>query len=83
MPYIKQEDRTAMNAVVHEMKIQGVKPDGKLNYVLYKFCKDTVEPSYNNYKNFIGELRQCASEIERRILGQYEDLKIKENGDVE
>lgn len=83
MPYIKKEDRTAMNAIVEEMKFQDCKPDGKLNYVLYKFCKDTVEPSYNNYKNFCAELRQCATEIERRILGPYEDTKIEENGDVE
>jgi len=82
MPYIKKEDRPTMNMVVRNMIHTGVKPDGKLNYVLYKFCQDTVEPSYNNYKNFIGELRQCANEIERRILAHYEDLKIKENGDV-
>ena len=36
----------------------------------------------DNYKNFIGELRQCANEIERRMLAPYEDEKIKENGDV-
>jgi len=83
MPYIKQEDRPKMNMVVDVMRFQGVKADGKLNYVLYKLCKDDVEPSYNNYKNFIGELRQCATEIERRLLAEYEDLKIKENGDVE
>jgi len=82
MPYIKQEDRHSMDVVVELMKIQKVTPDGKLNYILYKFCKDTVEPSYNNYKNFIAELKQCATEIERRILGPYEDLKINENGDV-
>jgi len=83
MPYIKQKDRPKMNMVVDVMRFQGVKADGKLNYVLYKLCKDDVEPSYNNYKNFIGELRQCATEIERRLLAEYEDLKIKENGDVE
>jgi len=83
MPYIKPEDRPDMDVVVVNMIAQGVEPNGKLNYVLYKLCKDSVEPSYNNYKNFIGELRQCATEIERRMLANYEDLKIEENGDVE
>jgi len=83
MPYIKQFDRPRMDEVVDEMITQGVRPDGKLNYVLFKFCKDTVEPSYNNYKNFCAELRQCATEIERRLLAKYEDLKCSENGEVE
>ena len=82
MPYIKQEDRFLMNRVVDEMEVVGVKANGDLNYILYKFCKDNVKPSYNNYKNFCGELRQCATEIERRLLGPYEDTKIEENGDV-
>ena len=83
MPYIKPEQRPEMDEVVAYMKIHDVEPNGKLNYVLYKFCKDTVSPSYNEYKNFLGELRQCANEIERRLLNNYENSKIAENGDVE
>jgi len=60
----------------------GIKANGDLNYILFKYCKYHIEPSYNNYKNYCGELRQCATEIERRLLGSYEDFKIKENGDV-
>jgi len=83
MPYIQSEDRPMMDLVVKNMKEKGVKPDGKLNYVLFKFCKDTVDPSYNNYKNFIGELTECCEEIRRRMLSSYENTKIKLNGDVE
>lgn len=82
MPYIKQSDRLEMDKVVDVMKDNGVAPDGKLNYVLFKLCKETVNPSYNNYKNFIAELNECAAEIRRRMLSPYEDEKIKENGDV-
>jgi len=82
MPYIKADRRRFMDEVVDEMAGQGVKADGDLNYILYKYCKDYIKPSYNNYKNFCGELRQCATEIERRLLANYEDLKIEENGDV-
>ena len=82
MPYIKQENRTAMDEVVDVMTEVGVKADGDLNYILFKYCKYQIPLSYNNIKNFCGELRQCATEIERRILANYEDMKIKENGDV-
>ena len=72
-----------MDEAVSKMIDCSVEPNGKLNYVLYAFCLRTVEPSYNNYKNFCGELRQCATEIERRILAPYEDKAIERNGDVE
>lgn len=84
MPYIKQEERGDLDNLINEMgDVYCVQPNGQLNYVLYAFCKRYIGPSYNNYKNFCGELRQCATEIERRLLGPYEDEKIKENGDVQ
>jgi len=82
MPYIKQKYRFNMDQVVDSMEVAGVQANGDLNYILYAFCKRYVKPSYNNYKNFCGELRQCATEIERRIIAPYEEEKIKENGDV-
>ena len=82
MPYILKNRRSSLDYIVETMDMGGVKVDGDLNYILFKFCKYFVEPSYNNYKNFCGELRQCATEIERRLLGPYEDKKIEENGDV-
>ena len=83
MPYINQKRRDEIDGIVDLMREKDIKADGDLNYILYAFCKRFVKPSYNNYKNFCGELRQCVTEIERRLLGPYEDLKIKENGDVE
>lgn len=82
MPYIKEEDRYLMDKVVDQMRLCDVEPNGKLNYVLYAFCKRNIDPSYNNFKNYCAELRQCATEIERRLLGPYEDEKIRSNGDV-
>jgi hypothetical protein len=82
MPYIKPEHRKDMDEIVDLMAKKPVHVDGDLNYILFKFCKYHVKPSYNNYKNFCGELHQCATEIERRILADYEQEKIKENGDV-
>jgi len=82
VPYIKNIRRKDMEEIVDLMVSKGVLADGDLNYVLYKFCKENVKPGYNNYKNFCGELRQSATEIERRILASYENQKILENGDV-
>jgi hypothetical protein len=82
MPYIKTNDRVRCDTVVNSMVDAEIKANGDLNYVLYKYCKHFYPHSYNNLKNFCGELRQCATEIERRILAQYEDEKIIENGDV-
>ncbi len=82
MPYIKQEERARCNSVVNQMTESGVKANGDLNYILFKYCKEHVEPSYNNYKNYIGELQETVAEIRRRLLAPYEDIKIQENGDV-
>jgi hypothetical protein len=82
MPYVRQERRQELNFVVDSMKRADICADGDLNYVLFKFCKDTVKPGYNNYKNYIGELEETIAEIRRRFLAPYEDKKIEENGDV-
>ena len=82
MPYIKQRDRYFMDSIVGRMADKEVKANGDLNYILFKYCKYYIKPSYNNYKNYIGELRQCATEIERKLLGPYEDSKELENGSI-
>ena len=82
MPYIKKEQRPSKDKIVALMVEESIQANGDLNYVLYAYCKKHIKPSYNNYKNYCGELRQCATEIERRLLAPYEDEKITENGDV-
>jgi len=82
MPYVKPSARPFLDIIVSEMERYNIKANGDLNYILYAYCKRNVVPGYGNYKNFCGELRQCATEIERRLLSSYEDEKIKENGDV-
>jgi len=74
--------RKEMDQIIQLMQELKVSADGDLNYLLYKFCRTNVGPSYNNYKNFVGELDCCMREIYRRLIAQYEDEKIIENGDV-
>jgi len=82
MPYILKSDRARCDEVVKQMIASNIKVDGDLNYILFKFCKYFYSHSYNNLKNYCGELRQCATEIERKILAPYEEMKEKENGSV-
>jgi len=82
MPYIKQSERERCDFVIQQMLESDIKANGDLNYILFKYCKENIQPSYNNYKNYIGELQETIAEIRRRLLAPYEDMKIEENGDV-
>jgi hypothetical protein len=83
MPYIEdQVIRDSLDKLIDDN--DGIlTANGNLNYFLFALCKRTVKPSYNNYKNFLGELAECSAEIRRRLLAPYEDKKINENGDVD
>lgn len=74
-----------------------VKPSGDINYILFKYCKYHVKPSYNNYKDFMGEIynainsvsiefrnefREAAEWIRIKILTPYEEKTIEKNGDI-
>ena len=83
MPYITKEARERINKVVNRAVLQGMTANGELNYFLFKLCKTIVIPSYNNYKNYIGEIEECIAEIRRRLLAPYEDEKCRTNGDIE
>lgn len=52
-----------------------VKPNGDINYILFKYCKYFVKPSYNNYKAFMGEIYNATEDTRRNyIIGNsYKD----------
>lgn len=82
MPYIKNKlMRNILNQLVSKHK-WCLKPNGQLNYFLFKLAKDTCT-NYAEYKSFLGELNEVTAEIRRRQLAPYENAKIIENGDVE
>ena len=79
MPYIKTEDRERLRV--------GVVPytPGELNYLFTTICHRylaTIGEKYQTYNDIIGALENCKLEIYRRKVSDYEDTKIKENGDV-
>lgn len=85
MPYIKQENRVVLDNLVDVFLSFG-KIHGRLNYFIAKLVKEAIKingESYGAYKEIIGELECAKLEIYRHMVAEYEDKKMKENGDVE
>jgi hypothetical protein len=58
---------------------------GELNYQFTGIILDYLEEkglSYQSINDIIGALEQAKDEFQRRIVADYEDTKIQENGDV-
>ncbi len=94
MPYIKQEDRDRImdkiegfGAIgdVTSIIIDEINKPGELNYAITEMMKNYLERkgvSYTNMNEVIGVLECAKMELYRRMAAPYEDVKIKENGDV-
>jgi hypothetical protein len=77
MPYIRREKRDIIPF--------GAKTAGELNYVLTRIVDSYWHEEGRNYQAFndiIGALEGAKLELYRRKVAPYEDIKIKENGDV-
>lgn len=92
MPYIKQESREYYEEELSELiKSLNHQPLGDLNYIITRLILGYLgldcinrwkQPSYAEYAGVIGTLIMIKDELERRKVDDYEDKKIKENGDV-
>lgn len=94
MPYIKNEDKTLIDARIQEaskgyFEIQDIgcqlKNSGELNYVITCIIKHYFYANggrYQQINDVIGALEGAKAEFGRRIVIPYEDRKRKENGDV-
>lgn len=81
MPYIKQERRE------HLRDGYGIPQNaGELNYLFTKIIQDYLKSKsnwgYQDLNDVIGALEGCKLEFYRRHVVPYEEVKIKENGDV-
>ena len=85
MPYILEENRT-MGEIIGELT-NHIKVKGDLNYVVCELvgqlCLRDGGLSYTSTSNWIDGVHGAERELTRRLLGPYEDLKAKQNGDVE
>lgn len=84
MPYIKIDDRMRFDEILVFLQNSGPQNAGELNYLITKIVHLYMEgrECYQNYNDVIGALEGCKLELYRRRIGPYEDIKIKQNGDV-
>ena len=92
MPYIKSEDRIHLENLA-KLENSGIsdigrncRTAGELNYTITKIIHAyfyTRGGRYQQINDIVGALESCKAEFQRRIVNPYEDLKIKESGDVE
>ncbi len=84
MPYIKQTERAKFKECLPEV---GKLCDtcGELNYVFTCIAHEYIKRhglKYQNINDIIGALEGAKIEFYRKVGQDYEDIKIKENGDV-
>jgi len=89
MPYIEPNRRMKWDeavqsiiALINSNEIEDDKLEGELNYFITKLLKKVYKPKYFEYNRAIGLLECIKQEFYRRDVAEYEDLKIKEHGDV-
>jgi len=87
LPYIKAEKRVKYEKALHELVgiLKSLPPeevDGELNYVVTKILKEVYPLKYYHLNKAIGVLECIKLEFYRRVAAPYEDVKIKESGDV-
>ena len=88
MPYIEDLKLRALydsylrNIVSVFNKVPKYKQYGHLNYIITRLLLNTEPVNYKDFNAIIGVLESVKLEFYRRKVSLYEDIKIKENGDV-
>ena len=84
MPYISKSNRSNMNQkLVYAGR--SVETTGDLNYLVTRIIDEYIHgkgKSYSSINDVIGVLECAKLELYRRIAAPYEDIKLKDNGDV-
>jgi len=81
MPYITQEQRANLQKYVRPYLADA----GELNYFITQLLLDYIcnnKMSYQKCNDIIGVLECCKQEFYRRKIIEYENTKMKDNGDV-
>ena len=89
MPYIPQADRPNLEHIAttaSKVLLPGTQDfAGRLNFLISTIllrCLDDAGMNYRNMNEIVGVLGCVEMEIYRRVIAEYEDEKIKVNGDV-
>ncbi len=86
MPYILETDREVIEQDLIDVGLDWT-PDnaGELNFVVSTFIANYIRANGlkdANVNEMIGALECAKMELNRVIIGPYEDIKIRENGPV-
>lgn len=90
MPYLSREHREYIDEIA-DFEDLGMRLSsaGELNYSITKLVKGFLSPllpsqtpHYEDYNTVIGALECVKQELYRHVVGPYEDIKIRDNGDV-
>lgn len=89
MPYLTQEFRGFRKKTVDELKRLSKEESrlsgGEFNFIVSTLINEQLKQfgcTYKQVNDIIGALECCKLELYRRVLAPYEDIKIKQNGDV-
>jgi len=84
MPYVSKKKRSDINQKLIYAG-RSIETPGELNYLVTRVIDQYIHgkgKSYSSINDVIGVLECAKLELYRRIAAPYEDIKIKENGDV-
>ena len=89
MPYILQQQRVNIHNDLLDDELGGINwtPEnaGELNFLVSTFIANYIKTKGLKYavvNEMIGALECAKMELNRVIIGPYEDIKIQENGPV-
>ena len=84
MPYIHESSREAIDPHIAPLAEQLHSP-GDLNYAITRVLMQWLLDKgidYGNINSVAGVLQKVQAEFDERVTRPYEDLKLKQNGDV-
>jgi hypothetical protein len=85
MPYILEEDRDKLASGIEALASK-IRSKGELNYAICELVGKLILKtgiSYTKISEWIDAVHGAERELTRRILDPYEDIKTKENKDVQ
>ena len=85
MPYIKKEDRNKLMWIDSAIEDNPPETAGEMQYVVALLIHHYIRHNGLNYQqcnDVMGALTGAQLEFYRRFVADYEDTKIRDNGDV-
>lgn len=94
MPYIKQDQRERFDSDIVLICADLLRDNdnnricGEFNYIISRLAVLMTDKDSNGEKNYarlnaiIGAIECAKNEFYQRVVRPYEDIKIKENGDI-